>query len=82
MSLLPPSSSWAARQPGKALVRPPAQAPRLAGRPGVTTTAHPAVSAHCQAGVHLAPSWELSRAPCFSGGPVLVCVSCFWKVPG
>lgn len=41
MSLLCPcSSSWADRQPGKALLRPPAQALWLAGPPGVTRTAH------------------------------------------
>lgn len=38
-------SSQAARQPGKALVRPAAQAPQLASLPEITRTAHPAVSA-------------------------------------
>lgn len=47
MSLLCPSSSssWAARQPGKALMRPPAQVPWLAGPPGVTRIAHFTMSA-------------------------------------
>lgn len=73
MSLLSPSSSlWAARQLGEALVRPPAQAPQLAGLPGITRKAHTTLSAHRHAGVHLDFSWELEKDPCLSSRLVWV----------
>lgn len=75
MSRLSPSFSWAARQPGEATC----SGPLVGWPPGVTRTAHPAILAYCQAGVHLIFSWEVGRDPCFTGGPVLVCISCFWK---
>lgn len=69
-------------QPGKALVRPPAQAPLPASPAGVAKKAHPALSAHHHVGVHPVSSWEAGEDLCLSGGLVLVCFHAFGRCEG